>query len=75
MNYSDSGDGKEDSGPKTKGIPARENCSARSRGATFASDSLSVYLNDIRKPELLSAEVAVVGQLIDKVWSIDKFPV
>ena len=56
MNYSDSGDGKEDSGPKTKGIPARENCFARSRGATVASDSLSVYLNDIRKPELLSAE-------------------
>ena len=56
MNFSDSGDGKEDSGPKTKGIPARENCSARSRGATVASDSLSVYLNDIRKPELLSAE-------------------
>ena len=56
MNYSDSGNGKEYSGPKTKGIPTRENCSVSSRGATLASDSLTVYLNEIRKNELLSTE-------------------
>ena len=45
-----------DGDEKTKGIPAQATSSVSSQRATLASDSLTTYLNDIRKPKLLTVE-------------------
>ena len=56
MDYRNDGNGKERGDEKTKGIPAQATSSVSSQRATLASDSLTTYLNDIRKPKLLTAE-------------------
>ena len=56
VDYRNDGNGKERGDEKTKGIPAQATSSVSSQRATLASDSLTTYLNDIRKPELLTAE-------------------
>ena len=56
VDYRNDGNGKECGDEKTKGIPAQATSSVSSQRATLASDSLTTYLNDIRKPELLTAE-------------------